>query len=96
MTDCYKWIVTNFRLRPVNLSILLADFSFWVVVLLLHIKDHLIDSNKNAIYHFSFQSYKGLNIPNQRDIEKGMRTRICDVIWLESQFCENLNDLFLI
>ena len=45
---------------------------------------------------FSFQSYKGLNIPNQRDIKKGLGTRICDVIWLKSQFCENLSDLFLI
>ena len=47
-------------------------------------------------YLFSFQSYKGLNIPDQWDIEKDLETRICDVIWLESQFYENFNDLFLI
>ena len=47
-------------------------------------------------YLFSFQSYKGLNIPNQWDIEKGLGTRICYVIWLERQFYENFNDLFLI
>ena len=47
-------------------------------------------------YLFSFQSYKALELPNQRDIEKGLGTRICDIIWLESQFCENKNDLFLI
>ena len=38
----------------------------------------------------------GLNIPNLSDIEKGLGTRICNVIWLESQFCENLDYLFLI
>ena len=47
-------------------------------------------------YLSSFQSYKGLNIPNQWGIEKGLGTKICDVIWLESQFYENFNDLFLI
>ena len=47
-------------------------------------------------YLFSSQSYKGLNMPNQRGIEKGLGTRIYDVIWLEREFCENLNGLFLI
>ena len=47
-------------------------------------------------YLFSFQSYKGLNMPSQRDIEKGLGTRICDIIWLEREFFENWNDLFLI
>ena len=54
------------------------------------------DTRKNAIYLFSFQSYKDLNISNQWDTEKGLGTRIYDVIWLESQFYENLNYLFLI
>ena len=62
-------------------------------------KDHLIPTKMQftaSRYLFLLQSYKGLNIPNQRNIEKGLGTSICDVIWLESQFCENLNDLFLI
>ena len=46
-------------------------------------------------YLFPFHSYKDLNIPDQWDIEKGLGTRICNVIWLENQFYENLNDLFL-
>ena len=72
---------------------------FWVVVLLSHIKDHLIQRRMQVTtsrYLFSLQSYKGLNIQNQWDIEKGLGTRICDVIRLESQFCENLNYLLLI
>ena len=67
-----------------------------MVVLLVHMKDHLIPRRMQftaSRYLFSFQSYKGLNIPNQRNIEKGLGTRICDVICLENQFCENLNDL---
>ena len=71
---------------------------FWVVFLLSYTKDHVIPRKMQftaSRYLFSFQSYKGLNIPNQWDIEKGLGTRICDIIWLESQFCENLNDLFL-
>ena len=43
------------------------------------------DTQKNVVYCFSisfnsFQRYEGLNIPYQRDIEKGLGTRICDVI----------------
>ena len=58
------------------------------------LQERPFNTEKNAIYRFSvylfsFQSYKGLNIPNQWDIEKGLGTRICDVIWLESQFYEN-------
>ena len=62
-------------------------------------KDHLIPRRMQLTVSrclFSFQSYKCLNIANQRDIEKGLGTRICDVIRLESQLCEKLNDLFLI
>ena len=47
-------------------------------------------------YPFSFHSYKGLNIANQMEIEKGLGTTDCDVIRLESQLSEDLNDLFLI
>ena len=53
------------------------------VVLLSHMKDHLILRRMQftaSRYLFSFQSYEGLNIPNQRDIEKDLGTRICDVI----------------
>ena len=60
-----------------------------------------LNTEKNEIYRFSisfsFQSfYKGLHIPNEWVIEKGLGTRICDVIWLESQFYENLNDVLII
>ena len=50
----------------------------------------------NSRYLFSLQSHEGLHIANQGDIEKSLGTIICDVIWLESQFCKNLCDLFLI
>ena len=48
---------------------------FWVVVLLSPMKDHLIPRRMQftaSRYLFSFQSYKDLHIPNQRDIEKGL------------------------
>ena len=57
--------------------------NFGVVVLLSHMKDHLMPRRMQftaSRYLFSFHSYKGLNIPNQRDIEKGLGTKICDVI----------------
>ena len=57
--------------------------------------DYLIQFTASR-YHFSLKSYRSLNISNRRGIEKDLGTRICDVISLESQFCENLNDLFLI
>ena len=59
-------------------------------------KDHLILRRMQfaaSRYLFLFQNFKGC-ILNQWDIEKGLGTRICDVIWLESQFCENLIRLF--
>ena len=37
-------------------------------------------------YLLSFQSYKGLNIQNQRGIEKGLGTRICDVVLIVTKF----------
>ena len=72
---------------------------FWAVVLLSHVKDHLLPRRMQftaSRYLFLFQSYKDSNIPNQRDIEKALGTRICDINRLESQFLKNLNDLFLI
>ena len=57
-------------------------------------KDHLMPRRMQfttSRYIFSFQTYKGLSIPNQRGIEKGLGTRIYDVISLE-----NLNDPFLV
>ena len=56
---------------------------FSVIVLLSHIKDHLTPRRMQftaSRYLFSFQSYKGLNTPNQRDIEKDLGTRIYDVM----------------
>ena len=49
--------------------------TFWVVTLLSYTKNHLILRRMyvTASRHlFSFQGYKGLNIPNQWDIEKGL------------------------
>ena len=43
-----------------------------------------------------FRVNAALVIPNQWEIKKGLGTRIFDVIWYESQFYKNLNDLFLI
>ena len=59
------------------------ETKFWVVVLLSHMKERLIPRRMQftaSRYLLSFQSYKSLNIRNQRDIEKGLGTRICDVI----------------
>ena len=59
------------------------EMKFSVVALLSHMKDHLIPRRMQftaSRYLFSFQSYEGLNIPNQSDIKKGLRTRICKVI----------------
>ena len=63
---------------------------FWLVVLLSHMKDHLLPRRMQLTafrYLFSFQSYKCLNIPNQRDIEKCLGTTICDIL-LKRQFCK--------
>ena len=59
------------------------ETKFWVVVLLSRMKDHSVLRRMQftaSRYLFSFQSYDGLNIPIERDIEKGLGTRICDVI----------------
>ena len=49
------------------------ETKFWVVVLLSHMEDHLIPRRMRftaSRYLFSFQNYKGLNIPNQKGIER--------------------------
>ena len=50
---------------------------FWIVVLLAHMKDHLVPRTMlftASQYLFWLQSDKGLNLPNQRDTVKGLGT----------------------
>ena len=49
----------------------------WVVVLLSHMKDHFKPRRMQftaSQYLVSFQIYKGLKMPDQWDIEKGLET----------------------